>query len=87
MKFFKDLREDIAGKVEDLTSVEHAFIERSGDTSRVILYRKQELDGDSVIYQADENLSPELLQAFNKAFEASIIARTGVLKGIMKIFS
>lgn len=87
MKFFKDIKNDLEELAGDLTTVEHAMLKQNDDGStEVLIYRKQEADGDSVIYIAPEEIDQEVLVAFNDLFQAGIISRQGILQAIIKIF-
>ena len=87
MKFFQDLKRDLDNLIEDFTTVEHALVEQNAEGEHeVIIYRKQEIDGDSLFFISSQELDPQKIEAFNDHFHASIISRHGLLQAIIKIF-
>jgi len=88
MSFFQEIKDDLETLAEDLTTIEHALLQKNeeGDTE-VIAYRKQEMDGDSIIYiNSKKEIDQETLEDFNQLFRAGIISRQGILQSIIKIF-
>ena len=87
MKFFKDLKRELEEHIEDFTTVEHALIEQNskGETE-VVIYRKHEIDGDSVFFLSSKEIETQKIEAFNELFQASIVSRLGILQAIIKIF-
>lgn len=87
MNFFEKIKEDLEKGIEDMTTVEHALIQKNEEKSELLLYRKQEIDGDSIVFHTSKALEPEIIEAFNKAFQASITSRIGILSALIKIFN
>lgn len=86
MKFFKDIKDDLERLASDLTTVEHALLQENTDgQAEVIIYRRQELDGDSLVFLTSKKVEPESLEAFNLLFQAATISRLGILRALIKI--
>lgn len=86
MNFFEKIRNKLGDSIKDKSSIEHALIRRNNGKDELIIYRKQELDGDCVNYQGTEEIEPELIKAFNESFQAAVISRNGIIRAAIKIF-
>ena len=81
MAFFKELKEKLENTIVDLATTEHALIVEENDE---IIYRFQQIGGDSLSYFSEDLTEKEYFELFNEAFLASTVARTDLSRFIIE---
>lgn len=84
MSFFKRIEKKLKAKLKDLSTIEHAMIQREEDDQILLLYVLNSTDGDSMAFQGDERVSEKKYELFNEATSASSQARTGLTRFIIE---
>jgi hypothetical protein len=81
MNFFEKLKEELEGKLTDITTIEHAIIlEDNGEC----LYRFQQIEGDNLSYLGTTDIDKEYYLLLNDVFSASMEARSGITQFIIE---
>lgn len=85
MSFFKKLKTKIEDTVGDLSTLEHAlYVEQEGER-KLVLYRRQQIEGDSIIYINDKvEIDPETMALFNEAVLAGNVARNDLAQFLIE---
>ncbi|MEO1052180.1 MAG: hypothetical protein AAFX87_16225 [Bacteroidota bacterium] len=83
MSFFQKVKTKLGDVLDDVTTIEHVGILEDGESQKAILYQRQEIEGDSVYFIAEEQVSQEQIMLFNSMANGSMKARTDLVSFII----
>jgi len=85
MQFFKNIKQKIKDTAIDLKTAEHAFFIEEKGQKELVLYKKSEAAGDSLIYMNQEyKLTQSQLVLFNDIFNAAVKSRIEIIRFIIE---
>jgi len=85
MQFFKNIKQKIKDTAIDLKTAEHAFFIEEKGQKELVLYKKSEAAGDSLIYMNHEyKLTQSQLVLFNDIFNAAVKSRIEIIRFIIE---